>query len=282
MIIRPILCLFLCAISFSIFAQTNPRVDFATPVLIQGTGATGDIIRISTDNDFSEEHSVAVDKNGSFKFSFPTALKVNDIVIVWSESSSKEISQRISVIIEDPESVVAAFSGPNFSPKSFTNLTAAGRTIRYKATIMNTNFSIPLARFNFSKEDNEKAGDLLLFNSIGAGFGFSAGELEETRNLQGDLINQEFVNTFGVHLGFLFSAGTGEDVKNVFAPTFNISILDFQLGIGYELGSLSPNQRPGFLTLSYAIPLYKMKKGGFWIWKSATPITSPLESRQGE
>lgn len=279
---KSILIVLLFFNSFFLLAQTNPQIIFATPDLIQGTGEISTKIKISTDLDFVPEHSADVDDKGGFIYNFSTPLVIGDDVIVWAENSSGEISsQRIFVKIEDPESVLKIFSSDNLSTKNFTNYTVAGKTVKYKATVWNTNFSIPLARFNFTEDDEQKAGDLLLFNSIGAGFGISAGELSETRDLQGDLIDQEFVNTFGVHLGFLFSAGTGDDTKNVFAPTLNFSILDFQLGAGYELGTRSENQRPGFLTLSYAIPLYKLKKGGFWIWKSSDPITSPLESRLG-
>lgn len=269
-------------LSYSIFGQTNPQVIFASPDLIQGTGEIGTTIEISTDSDFTAEHQISVDNTGEFKFKFPTSLTVGNNIIIWSINSKQEISQRILVKIEQPDSILQNFSNGNLSARNFTNYSVAGKTVKYKATIWNTNFSIPLARFNFTKDDEQKAGDLLLFNSIGAGFGISAGELSETRDLQGNLINQEFVNTFGVHLGFLFSAGTGDDTKNVFAPTLNFTVLDFQIGIGYELGTLSENQRPTFLTLSYAIPLYKLKKGGFWIWKNSEPINDPMQSRLGE
>ncbi|WP_203257311.1 hypothetical protein [Hyunsoonleella ulvae] len=264
------------------FGQTNPQVFFASPDLIQGTGEIGTTIEISTDTDFTAEHQIAVDNKGNFKFTFPSSLTVGDNIIVWSVNSKQEISQRILVKIEQPNSILQNFSDGNLANNNIRNFSVAGKTVKYKATIWNTNFSIPLARFNFTKNDEQKAGDLLLFNSIGAGFGISAGELSETRDLQGNLINQEFVNTFGVHLGFLFSAGTGDDTNNVFAPTLNFSVLDFQIGVGYELGTLSENQRPTFLTLSYAIPLYKLKKGGFWIWKNSKPITDPMQSRLGE
>ncbi len=269
-------------LSYSIFGQTNPQVIFASPDLIQGTGEIGTTIKISIDSDFTAEHQISVDNTGEFKFKFPTSLTVGNNIIIWSINSKQEISQRILVKIEQPESILQNFSNGNLTARNFTNNSVAGKTVKYKATIWNTNFSIPLARFNFTKNDEQKAGDLFLFNSIGAGFGISKGELSETRDLQGNLINQEFVNTFGVHLGFLFSAGTGDDTKNVFAPTLNFSVLDFQIGIGYELGTLSENQRPTFLTLSYAIPLYKLKKGGFWIWKNSEPINAPVQSRLGE
>jgi len=145
------------------------------------------------------------------------------------------------------------------SKKAFAN-----STIIYTATILNTKFSIPIARFNFKKNDVNKQGDILLFNSIGAGFGISGGRMLESRNSNGELVNTEFKNTLGFHLGILFSAGSGDGNANVFAPTATVSILDFQLGIGYELGSLNENQRPLFLTLGYAIPLYKLLNTQYW------------------
>jgi hypothetical protein len=279
---KSFLIITLLTLSCSMFGQFNPQVIFASPDLIQGTGEIGTTIEISTDSDFIPEHQIAVNISGVFKFKFPKSLTIGGNIIIWSINSKQEVSQRILVKIEQLESILQNFSNGNLSTRNYTNYSVAGRTVNYKATIWNTNFSIPLARFNFTKDDEQKAGDLLLFNSIGAGFGFSLGELSETRDLQGNLINQEFVNTFGIHLGFLFSAGTGDDTKNVFAPTLNFSVLDFQIGLGYELGTLTENQRPTFLTLSYAIPIYKLKRGGFWIWKNSKPINDPMQSRLGK
>ena len=62
------------------------------------------------------------------------------------------------------------------SKKAFANT-----KMIYKARILNTNFTVPVARFNFNNEDN-KEGNVILFNSIGAGFGVSWGRLEEIRS----------------------------------------------------------------------------------------------------
>lgn len=153
------------------------------------------------------------------------------------------------------------------------NSTLKNTTLTYKATMFNTNFSIPIARFNLVRHDNSKQGDVILFNSIGAGIGLSSGRYEVTRDDTGDIVDEEFSNTFGLHFGVLFSSGTGEDKKNVFAPVLNLGMLDFQLGVGYELGSLATNQRPFFYTVSYAIPLHKLVKKAFRIyWQAPTPI----------
>lgn len=152
----------------------------------------------------------------------------------------------------------------------------ANTVLTYKATITHTNFNIPLVRFNTVKNDDTKYGDVLLFNSIGAGFGVSAGRVEITRDNEGEIVNEEFYNTIGVQVGALFSAGSGEDAKNVIAPTVNISYLDFQAGIGYELGTIaSANQNRTFFTLSYGIPLYKLyKKSVRYALVSPIPIES--------
>ncbi|WP_160114578.1 hypothetical protein [Aquimarina sp. AU474] len=139
----------------------------------------------------------------------------------------------------------------------------ADKTVTFKAIIWNTNFNVPIARFNFAKDDSEKRGDILLFSSVGAGFGISSGRMTETRDENGDLISNEFENSIGLHLGFLFSASTGDDNKNVFAPTISLSLLDFQLGYGYELGTTTINQQRNFITLGYGIPLYKLTRGKF-------------------
>jgi hypothetical protein len=148
-------------------------------------------------------------------------------------------------------------------------------TLIYKKTILSTNFSIPLVRFNFVTGDDQKQGDILLFNSIGAGFGYYWGRLERTRDDRGEIINEEFSNTFGVNVGALFSAGTGEESKNVFAPTINFAVLDFQVGVGIELGTRAENQKREFVTLSYSIPLYKLFKKSYRILRS---YDIPIES----
>ncbi|MBD8490175.1 hypothetical protein IFO69_15575 [Echinicola sp. CAU 1574] len=263
------------------FSQVNPEIHYASPNRITGLAAPGEKVKISTDRDFSAEYTIDVSDSGRFSISFDPALNTGDDLIVWSENTDKEVSQRIFVKVEDASSILSSLTDQPPLINSFTSPSVAGKTVVYKATIWNTNFSIPLARFNFSRSEDRKSGDLLFFNSIGAGFGISGGELSETRDANGNLINQEFTNTLGLHLGFLFSAKTGEGSQNVFAPTLNVSVLDFQIGMGYELGTRSEFQRPGFLTISYAIPLYKLKKGGFWIWKSSRPINGPRDSRLG-
>ncbi|MNX86870.1 hypothetical protein D3C86_1187720 [compost metagenome] len=114
-----------------------------------------------------------------------------------------------------------------------------------------------------------------MFNSIGAGVGISWGQYEKTTDANGETINSEFTNSFGIQLGVLFSAGNNDtENKNVFAPSISISILDFQIGYGHELGTLAPNQKKGFLTLAYAIPISKLLRGKYYIFKSSKGYNS--------
>lgn len=137
-----------------------------------------------------------------------------------------------------------------------------------KATILNTNFTVPIARFNFQDQDNAE-GNVILFNSIGAGIGLSWGRMEEIRNGTGDVVSTNFRNTINVHAGVLFSASSGGEGDNVFAPMISLGGLDFQLGLGYELGTLAENQKRLFLTVGYAIPLHKLTKTKFYVIKKS-------------
>ncbi|HEK20139.1 MULTISPECIES: hypothetical protein [unclassified Mucilaginibacter] len=142
----------------------------------------------------------------------------------------------------------------------------AGKTSEYKATALNTNFTIPLIRFNSTTGDPSMKGSVSLFNSIGAGFGINWGRMEVTTDNNGKIINTEMNNTFGINLGVLFAANTNNDnTQNIFAPTLSVSILNFQVGYGMELGTVAANQKRGFVTVAYNIPISKLLKGGFYL-----------------
>jgi hypothetical protein len=167
-----------------------------------------------------------------------------------------EQMEKLELIQKQVNTKITEFSLNEKSKLAFKN-----KTIKYKATIWNTNFSIPIARFNFTKnDDNNKLGDVQMFNSIGAGFGKSWGTMTDLRDEKGDLENSDFANSFSIHGGFLFSAG---NEQNVFAPVLTFGVLDFQLGFGVELGTIKEDQERVFLTLGYAIPLYKLTKGKY-------------------
>jgi hypothetical protein len=176
-----------------------------------------------------------------------------------------EQMEKLELIEKQVNTKISEFSLNEKSKLAFKN-----KTIKYKATIWNTNFSIPIARFNFTKnDDNNKFGDVQMFNSIGAGFGKSWGTMTDFRDEKGDLENSDFANSFSIHGGFLFSAG---NEQNVFAPVLTFGILDFQLGFGVELGTIKADQERAFLTLGYAIPLYKLTKGKYLFIKKGRII----------
>ena len=156
-----------------------------------------------------------------------------------------------------------------------------GKTSVYKATVLNSNFTVPLIRFNRINNDINQKGSVSFFNAIGAGIGISWGELAVTTDNSEDshVINSEMHNTIGVQLGCLFAANTNsENQQNIFAPTLSVSVLNFQLGYGYELGTISEKQKRGFLTIAYSIPLSRLIKGGFYIFKrTPNPVTETVQ-----
>ncbi|AUC77682.1 hypothetical protein [Olleya sp. Bg11-27] len=188
-------------------------------------------------------------------------LKKEKLQLSLISSTSSENVANLHSLSKEIESKYQVHLLNEFAKKKFKNTKTT-----YKATILNTNFSIPIARFNFSKNDSLNKGNIQLFNSIGAGFGVSWGSMTDYRDENGELENSDFANTFSIHAGVLFSAGNN---NNVFAPVISIGILDFQLGLGYELGNIDVNQKRSFVTIGYAIPLYKLVKGKYWFVKKS-------------
>ncbi len=148
-------------------------------------------------------------------------------------------------------------------------LTPRSTTTEYKAKVVSTNFTIPIIRFNVidpaKVRTSDKLGNVSFFNSIGAGIGYYFGRLTETTDDKGEVINTELNNTFGIQTGFLFAANSNSSSQNnIFAFNISMSLLNFQVGYGYELGTVGTNEKRGFMTLAYGIPLYKLAKGGFY------------------
>ena len=152
----------------------------------------------------------------------------------------------------------------------------ASTTTELKCQVINTNFTIPIIRFNtVSKDgaDNNQKGNVSLFNSIGAGISYNWGRMTITTDANGKVINTEMNNTFGIQVGVLFAANSSSgNNANIFAPTLSISILNFQLGCGYELGTISPKEKRFFYTIAYGIPISKLIKGGFYVVKRSVPL----------
>lgn len=159
----------------------------------------------------------------------------------------------------------------------------ANEVNEYKAQVISTNFTIPIIRFNSLDKNSsgaatDRKGNVSFFNSIGAGLGYYWGRLTEVTDVNGKIINTEMDNTFGLQTGFLFAANSsGGNNANVFAWTFGISILNFQIGYGYEFGTIGINEKRGFLTLAYGIPVSKLIRGGFYKVKKSTLTVEQLE-----
>jgi hypothetical protein len=146
-------------------------------------------------------------------------------------------------------------------------------TTEYNVRVLNTNFSLPILRFNTANKDSSGGnpiGNVSFFNSIGAGISFNWSKLKIVTNKQTkEEVSNEMSNIFGIQLGVLFSSNSSSGANsNIFAPTLSVSVLDFQVGYGYELGTINLSQKRGFFTISYGIPLYKLtSKGSFIISK---------------
>jgi hypothetical protein len=127
-------------------------------------------------------------------------------------------------------------------------------TTELKYQVLSTNFTIPLVPFNtVTKEslDNNQKGNVALFNSVGPGISYNWGRMTITTDATGKAINTEMQNTFGFQLGVLFATNSSSgNNANVFASTFSLAVLNFQLGCRYELGTISPKERQVSLHLS--------------------------------
>jgi len=300
---KNLLLLFLSVFSFSISQTLAPKNVIATINQISGNADPSTTVKVDTDSDGKPNYSIVVNFKGYFEQNFTPVLSISNdgklpVIIVWSVDETGKESAKSNINVETSEAILDKLKAGTLSFPSKTPSTSAlivnpqiydeqplSSTFSYKVSMLNTNFTIPIARFNLTKNDgvNSKQGDILLFNSIGAGFGISLGQLEKTTDEKGEIINTEFSNTFGIHLGFLFSAGSSSsENKNVFAPTLSVSVLDFQLGYGYEMGTLAPNQKKGFITLAYAIPLSKLVKGKYYIFTASKGFNSknPLKDNE--
>lgn len=182
-----------------------------------------------------------------------------------------------------PAPVVASGNGTTSVAPELENEPSA--VIEYKAQVISTNFTIPIIRFNIIDKKStgaptDRKGNVSFFNSIGAGIGYYWGRITDVTDKDGKVINSEMNNTFGVQLGFLFAANSsGSNNSNIFALTAGISLLNFQLGYGYEFGTIGANDKRGFMTLAYGIPVSKLIKGGFYTVKKSSALTAEQKKR---
>ena len=165
-----------------------------------------------------------------------------------------------------------------------TSKGTANSPISYNAQVLSTNFTIPLVRVNFLNNKPTNSTNSIVstsfLTSAGAGLNYSWGVLDQTLDANGNSASVDYHSHFGIQLGFLFAANsssgtstatnatnTNTQSSNIFALVGGFSILNFQVGAGYELGSLTVGQRRGFLTIAYAIPMAALLDGGYKIIK---------------
>lgn len=153
------------------------------------------------------------------------------------------------------------------------------------ATVLTSNFTVPVVRFNFLDKNQGaelKEGNVSLFNSIGAGININRGRLTSITDNKNEEISNEFKNIVGGQMGVLFSSNsTNGTNSNVFALTFGVTLLNFQVGYGIELGSLTPNEKRGFMTIAYGIPLTSFVQGAMHIISSSSLKNEKDPSQSG-
>lgn len=296
---------FILFISFFSFSQEKPFNIILSDKQIQGNADKTSVVKIDINGGEEATYNIIVNYVGYFEFQFPKPLIINDKPIsIWAEVDGKK-SEIIKLIPKTDSELLSNITngtlllpykkiqedkeepkkeGPIIFNPLINETQPKNTTYKFKTSIISTNFTIPVARFNTVSNSDTKVGDISLFNSIGAGVGYCWGELERTTNENNETVNSEFTSTFGYHIGVLFSAGSGQDSKNVFAPTISFSILDFQFGYGFELGTIEDGQKRDFWTVAYAIPISKLLKGKYYVVKSTRGYnaTNPLQEIDNE
>jgi|EndMetStandDraft_4_1072995.scaffolds.fasta_scaffold00275_21 hypothetical protein len=276
-----LIAMLLCVASLS-FGQTLPDIKALTTTLIVGSAGKKEKVHLETNNTDPEDYSVTADNEGNFTQAFNPPLTVGQYILVWTEDSEGHLSTKFPFIVKSNDEALKSILAPteftaakiNIENLRAANLLYANQTVEYKATIWNTNFSLPVVRFDFVSDNPLKKGNVALFSSIGAGFGFSLGRWEVTRNNVGEITNESFSNSFSIHMGAIYASTTGENERNVFAPIINIGFSDVQIGLGYDFGTVAANQKRTFLTFSYAIPLYKLTKTNYRVFlRTKNPIS---------
>jgi len=173
--------------------------------------------------------------------------------------------------------------------KADTTVAGSSTPIVFKAAVLSTNFTIPLIRVNFLNKVPGSPSNALastsFLNSAGAGINYSWGNIEETTDGKGNTLSADFYNEWGVQIGFLFASnstsGTSTTTNSgsttssttqsstIFALMAGFSVLNFQIGAGYEFGSIAPGQKRTFVTIAYAIPVSTLVNGGYKIIQSS-------------
>lgn len=127
----------------------------------------------------------------------------------------------------------------------------------FRVTALNANFIAPTVRVNFfDLPDGNSEAKVSAFNLIGAGISLGGGRLFTTTDENFNIKAKKFKNTFAIQAGVMYSIlNTSEQNTNVFATVFGISVLNFNVSVGREFGTLATGQKKVFTTISYNLPL---------------------------
>lgn len=171
------------------------------------------------------------------------------------------------------------------STTKFSTWNSSRSECEFKGFALNTIFNLPIVRYNINSLDASKhdvLGTLEYFNSVGAGASLSFGKIHiKERNgkmLSDSVLDEDRIitmkNVIGISAGVLFSKNDSVGSNRIiFAPNLNLQILDFQIGMGYELGTVSNKAHRCFFTIAYGIPLAKFSDVGSYLFKSR--VTRP-------
>jgi hypothetical protein len=150
------------------------------------------------------------------------------------------------------------------------------------AWILSSNFTVPSVQYqpyitNFiDKNGNSTNGAISFFNSIGAGISVSKASFKQIIS-KTDTSGFDIQNKVGIQFGFLFSRTSGQTTEiSRFALHTGISLMDFQLGYGYEFGTINKDLKKGFFTISYGIPMSKFTKKTAHVFKNNNGMNKRL------
>ncbi|MBF4472255.1 hypothetical protein [Flavobacterium sp. HJJ] len=256
------------------------------------------LVKIDTNSDNTADYTTVVNYQSTFNQKFAPTLTVGTSVNIWSENENGIKSAVVKLLVQDDVILLSSLLNNTLtSPKGKVqkeksindqikedNLALKNSTIKNKVTMLNAVFSLPVIRINsFRNEDPEKDGysKADFFTSLGASYGVSFGELTTVRNESGTVVDEEFANTFSIYGGLLFSTTNGENTTSVIAPHLTISSLNIAAGVGYEFGQILDQQRRLFFTFSYNIPLFKLKRGSYYILKSSGQVNDTQNKNHG-
>ena len=156
--------------------------------------------------------------------------------------------------------------------RSFHNATLGlikNSTQEFQVTAINTNFILPTIRVNYFEEGNRTQARVSAFNNIGVGISVGGGRLITTTDDNYNLTSKKFKNTFSGQIGLLYSIdNTTQSQSSTFAVVAGITLLNFNLSVGREFGTLLDNQKKYFTSISFNIPLSEIGLNSMYLLRS--------------